>query len=91
MEQKPVDVICQHSRDGTIIPIKVRIVDEDGEYQTYRIKGYKDLSHRGTVEMPDGVFVTNRTLIFDCDITAFGRQKTIRLYYEPSKTIWKMT
>ena len=38
----PVDVICQHSRDGSLIPIRVRVVDEEGEFQSYTIKGYKD-------------------------------------------------
>lgn len=90
-ELRKVDVICQHSRDGTMIPIKVRFVDEDGEYQTYRIKGYRDLSHQGTREMPDGVFVSNRTFIYECSIMAFGRKRMIRLYYEPSGTVWKMT
>ncbi|MCR4787702.1 MAG: hypothetical protein K5888_03860 [Lachnospiraceae bacterium] len=88
---KAVDVICQHSRDGTVSPIRIRVVDDDGEYQTYTIKGFTDVSHRGTREMPDGVFVTDRTLVFECNIMTFGRQKMIRLYYEPSCTIWKMT
>ncbi len=25
------DVICQHKTDGSIIPLKIRITDEDGE------------------------------------------------------------
>ena len=37
------DVICQHKTDGTIIPLKIRITDEDGEYQVYNIKSYKDV------------------------------------------------
>ena len=39
-ELKPIDVICQHSRDGKITPMKIRVIDEDGEYQEYKIKGY---------------------------------------------------
>ncbi len=88
---RAVDVICQHSRDGTIFPIKIRTVDEDGEYQTYTIKGYRDLSHQGTREMPDGVYVTNDTLIFECFIAVFGRRRLVRLYYNPSGIVWKMT
>jgi len=38
------DVICQHKTDGTIIPLKIRIADEDGEYQIFNIKSYKVLS-----------------------------------------------
>ena len=40
------DVICQHKTDGTIIPLKIRITDEDGEYQVYNIKSYKDVLRR---------------------------------------------
>ena len=39
-ELKPIDVICQLSRDGKITPMKIRVIDEDGEYQEYKIKGY---------------------------------------------------
>ncbi len=87
----PVDVICQHSRDGTISPIRIRIRDEEGEYQAYTIKEFNDISHHGARELPDGVYVSDRTLVFECYITVFGRRKMVRLYYEPSGTVWKMT
>ena len=32
-----IDVICQHNRDRTIMPIKIRLTDEYGELQTYMI------------------------------------------------------
>lgn len=88
---KPIDVICQHSRDGTMIPLRIRVKDDEGEYQAYTIQGYRDLSHQGTRTMPDGVYVTDKTLVFECNITVFGRKKIIRLYYEPNGTVWKMT
>ena len=88
---KPIDVICQHSRDGTLIPLRIRVRDDEGEYQTYTVQGYRDLSHLGTRTMPDGVYVTDNTLVFECSILVFGRKKMIRLYYEPGGTVWKMT
>ncbi|MCR5310925.1 MAG: hypothetical protein K6E32_05840 [Lachnospiraceae bacterium] len=91
VNRKPVDVICEFSRDGTIIPIKIRTADEDGEYQTYIIKEYRDLSHRGTRSMPDGVYVTDETLIFECNIIVFGCKKLIRLYYKTGEHCWIMT
>ena len=87
---QPVDVICQHSREGKITPLKIRVVDEDGVFQEYKIKGYRDLSGQGTRTMPDGVYVTNNTLIFECNITSFGRNRTIRLYYDSSGMRWRM-
>ena len=88
---RTVDVICQHSADGTIIPMRVRITDEDGLRQAFTIKGYKDLSHHGTRTMPDGVYVTDKTLIFQCKISVIDRERIIMLYYDPTQTVWKMT
>jgi hypothetical protein len=88
---KPVDLICCHETDGKIIPIKVRTKDEDGQYQAYVIKEYKDLSHGGCRIMPDGVFVSDNTLIFECAIVVFGREKTVRLYNNPPNLNWIMT
>lgn len=32
-ELKPIDVICKHSKEGQSTPLKIRVVDEDGENQ----------------------------------------------------------
>ncbi|MBR1508952.1 MAG: hypothetical protein IJ619_13220 [Eubacterium sp.] len=34
-DQHLVDVICQHNKDGSMIPMRVRLTDEDGAVQTY--------------------------------------------------------
>lgn len=91
MAARAIDVICQHSADGTIIPLRVRFSDENGERQTFNIEGYRDLSHQGTRTMPDGVYVSNNTLIFECKIIVHNQTRIINLYYEPSGLIWKMT
>ncbi len=88
---KTVDVICEFSRDGTIIPIKIRTADEDGEYQTYMIKEYRTLTGQGTRTLPDGVYVNNETLAFECNIIVFGAKKRIRLYYKTDEHYWTMT
>lgn len=87
----PVDVICQHTKDGALIPMRLRMRDEEGVYQIYNIKEYKDVSHRGTRTLPDGVFITNNTFAFECRILVFGVKKLIRLYYDPHSTVWHMT
>lgn len=38
MNKKDVDVICTHYRDGTIQPNRIRIQDEDGQYQVFAKK-----------------------------------------------------
>ena len=66
--EKEVDVICQHTRDFKIIPMRVRIQDEDGEFHTYNIKSYKDTSPSGTYQMPNGIHVTRGMWTFECKI-----------------------
>lgn len=89
-ELTPIDVICQHSKDGTIIPLRIRLLDEDGEYQTFTVKGYREVFHQGVNDIPGKAYVNDKVRVFDCNITVFGRSKTITLYYEPSQTIWKI-
>ena len=40
-KREPIDVICQHSQDGSIVPLKIRVRDDDGEYQAYMIQGFR--------------------------------------------------
>ena len=86
-----VDLICQHSIDGTITPLKIRFKDDDGQWQAYIIKEYKDISHQGTRTMPDGVFITDNTIAFECKIKVFNQLKNIRLYYFNAANKWVMT
>ena len=39
-QEKSIDVICQHTKDCKIIPLRIRLEDEDGNLQTYNIKWY---------------------------------------------------
>ncbi|MCR4643691.1 MAG: hypothetical protein K5697_16900 [Lachnospiraceae bacterium] len=88
---KAVEVICQHGKDGEIVPMRIRLTDEDGLKQAFRIKEYRDLSHLGTRTMPDGVYVTDKILVYECRILVFDRLRMVRLYYDPAAMIWKMS
>ncbi len=79
-----LDVICQFCSDGRIIPLRIRVKDEDGEFHAYTIHEYKDLSHRGDIEIQDGLETHNDVYAFDCVITVFKKKKCIRLYYKSS-------
>lgn len=91
MTKKEIDLICLHGTNGEVTPIRLRLKDEDGQYQAYTIKEYRDLSHHGTKLMPDGVYLTDKTLIFECKIIVFGREKRIRLYSNEPYLSWIMT
>ena len=84
-------MICQHSSDWSIIPLRICLTDEDGLRQAFTIKEYKDLSHNGTRTMPDGMYVTDRTLIFQRKICVIDRERVITLYPDPPNPVWKMT
>ena len=87
---KAVDVICQINKDGTMFPIKIRLVDEDGLIQTYMIKAYRDLSHKGTFQLPSGIIATSTIFPFECKISNFGREHIILLYYHADLHQWRM-
>jgi len=37
VKRQPIDVICQHNKDGEIIPMRLRLCDDDGDNQTNNI------------------------------------------------------
>lgn len=85
-----VDVICQHNRDGEVIPLRLRVCDEEGELHAYTIKGYRDLTGRGAYTTRDGIYVTDHMLVFECRILVFGRIRTVRLYYDQVRNLWAL-
>lgn len=85
-----VDVICQHSSDGAIIPIRFRLMNDDGQYETYTIKGYKKISQPGAYTTPDGVYVTSCTYIFECNVIILDYKKTVRLYFNKNQCKWSL-
>lgn len=91
-QDKRIDVICQNCRDGSIIPLKLRITDEDGEIQTYQIKGYRDITGRHNYVLPNGVTVTTtqELKVFECMIECFHRKKTISIFYNPKTLVWAL-
>ncbi len=86
-----VDVIAQFNKDGDIIPLRIRVVGEDGEPHAYTIHGCVDMSHRGVYVMPDGMRVTNDMLVYECSIAVFEVMKQIHLYYNMVSNSWSMT
>ena len=85
-----IGVICQNCRDGTIIPIKMRVTDEDQEVQQYLIKKYREITGHSKYTMPNGVVVTSDRIIrvFECKIEIFKKLKTVVIFYNPRDQIW---
>ena len=87
-KNKYVDVICQHKTDGRIIPIKIRIKDDDGEYQTYSVKAYRDMTRYTPYVSDDCVSSANHVWMFECKIVIFDFEKRIRLLYNAYDNRW---
>lgn len=85
-----IDVICQHKKDGSIAPMKVRLQDEDGEYQIFLIKAYKCLSRPGSFSMPNGISATSHTWQFECKIMVFNMETSIFLFYNAHDNFWRV-
>ncbi len=85
------DVICQHKRDKTLVPLKIRLADEDGEFHIYQVKAYKELGPGDVYCMPNEIVVGNNHLkAFDCKILVFDQIKIIRLFYNSYENLWKV-
>lgn len=84
------DVICQHNRDGRIIPLKIRLRDDDGEYQTYLIQAYKDLTTYSSYNTPDKSNVFNHIWRFECKINVFNNIRIIKLSYNALENTWRI-
>ena len=82
-----IDVICQHCKDGSIIPIKIRVQDEEQVYNVYVIKSYTEISP-DKVTLPNESIVTSNIIRFDCKIEVFGITKRIVLHYNKSQVKW---
>ncbi len=86
----PIDVICQHSRDGTIVPLRIRVRDEDGEYQAYTIRDFREEERRGGITSSDGRYLSTHIIVYTCLIRSLGIKRTIRLYYDEGSKIWEI-
>ena len=85
-----LDVICQISHDGTVIPIKIRTADDEGELQTYSIKEYRQINHDSQIVKDDEICITYKTLVFDCRLIVCERVQAVRIYFNTEGATWFM-
>ncbi|MCR4695501.1 MAG: hypothetical protein K5773_09335 [Pseudobutyrivibrio sp.] len=75
--EEPIEVICQFKQDGTIIPRKMRVSDEDGLYQEYTVRGYRRMNPKYT-----------GMACFACKIVAFHQEKVVNIAYNYNTNVW---
>ena len=83
--QQTLDVIAQFNRDGSIIPLKIRLYDEDGELQSYKVKSVRQC-YVSSTKAPSDYHI----IIFDCKINAFRHDKIVSISYSYADRLWKM-
>ncbi len=88
---KAIDVICHCTTEGDIIPIRIRIRDDEGQYQAYAIKAYKQLSHKGQFTMPNGMIATSTIIPYDVKIIVFGQERLLHIFYNLHDRIWRLS
>lgn len=88
---KPIEVICQHKTDGTILPLKIKCADEDGEYQVYRILSFRECEPgEASFLLPNEVSATRVLRRFNCKIHVFGKEKNVVLLYNTTMGKWDL-
>ena len=88
---KDVDVICQIKSDGSIIPIRIKLEDEEKQLQIFNIKRYKapkEYLRSETSGHNDGKFPFSDMLEYQCVIVVFEREKIITIRYVLSAHKW---
>lgn len=74
-----IDVICQIKSDGSMIPIRIKVEDNEQQLQIFNIKRYKPL--KSYINFLD----------FDCIIEVFKIEKMIKLRYVINEHKWLIT
>ena len=86
-----VDVIAEFKSDCTIIPMRFRMINEDGEYVSFTIKAYKQVPKKGTYTTEDGVYICNEDLVvFQCKIIVLNTERFVRLYFFKQRSSWRL-
>ena len=76
--------------DGIVLPIKLRLFDEDGVRQEFCIHRYKLIDGAGKENLPKAEMFRRSTVTFDCVIEVFGRERILRLMYASSDMRWSL-
>lgn len=90
LKNRKVDVYCLFRNDGIMLPIRIRLFDEDGERQDFSIHRYKIIDGAGQGNSARTDMYKRSTVFFDCVIEVFGQERIIRLMYTSKDMQWQM-
>lgn len=88
----PIDCICQHNSDGDLIPLRIRLKDDEGLYQAYTIHECRQLEMTPGQLTPEKVDPSVYDLVYECHANVSGRDRMFRLYYNLRSTtpLWRI-
>lgn len=85
-----IDVICAHTKEGKVIPMKLRVKDEDGETQSFVVQEYRELTYCGGHNPSDGVPVFGNYIVsYECKINVLGKARWLKIAYHSKEMIWR--
>ena len=84
------DVICEIKSDGDVIPMRFRILNDEGIYEDYTIRGYRRALRKDAYTTQDGLTVCNKDKVFECRIISDGNYRTVRLYFNKDNLKWRI-
>ncbi len=91
-KSKDTEVICHFKLDGSIAPIKIKVVDEDGFTQVFAIKQYKlpKQTLNSEIGYQGRTFEHLQSIDYECIINVFGTNKLVKLRYFISEHKWSI-
>ena len=74
-----VDVICEHKADGNIIPMRFRLMNDDGVYEAYTIKkkGGRLLDNTEVFDIYEGDKINNDEISIAFHLTFQEKERTL--------------
>lgn len=84
-----IEVIVQYTKEGKIVPMRMKIQDEDGMYQSYVIRQFREKTITGLDLKEMNISSTdNKNKCYEVKINVFNVERVIKLFFDGNK--WYM-
>lgn len=80
--RKPIDMIAKFAQDGTITPVKFRILNED--------ESWKEIKIDNIISRDIEKFAGNKMLVFNCQSLLNDQMRLYQLKYEIDSCKWML-
>lgn len=87
---KNVDVICRHMQRNRIIPLRIAVMDNDKEIQSYIVKSNRVIKPVGKTMVLNGKKYPQSVICYQCKIIVFGVERIVGLIYNTQTMGWNI-